>query len=249
MTALAPSYTPRLGKLWPWMFGFALLAHVAGAAWLFAPTDVQSIKAGGGGRVLGQLSMTLAYIPEPVVEPEPAPAPEPELVMPIKPKTVKPIPRKVKPKSVRKPVERKVQKPVLRKPTPVLTAEAEPSPMARAAAPARGEGATAPTAGLGGREDRTADEHVAYLVSLRARIEKQRRYPADARRRGLEGVATAAITIAADGSLASLTLTRSSGSFSLDRMAKRMVTRAAPFPPPPTAPYKLTLPIAFSLAR
>jgi protein TonB len=248
MTALAPSRIPQLSKLWPWMFGFALLAHVAGAAWLFAPPDMQSIKAGGGGRVLGQLSMTLASIPEPVAEPEPAPVPEPELVMPTKPKTIKPKPRK-KPQPVRKPVERKVQKPVLRKPTPALTSEAEPSQMSRAAAPARGEGASAPTAGLGGRKDRTADDHVAYLVTLRARIEKQRRYPADARRGGVEGIATAAITIAADGSLASLTLTRSSGSFSLDRMAKRMVTRAAPFPPPPTAPYKLTLPIAFSLAR
>ena len=187
--------------------------------------------------------------PDPVVEKAP---PEPRKPA-TKPRPVKPKPVKLKkPQSQpKKPQPKKPVQQTPRPPAPVTPpeTEAEPAPATRAAAPTRGEGAAAPTVGLGGQQTRTVDNDAAYLADLRARIERQRRYPADARRRGDEGVATAAIVIAPDGSLASVSITGTSGSYSLDRMAKRMVSRAAPFPPPPRAPYRLNLPIVFSLAH
>lgn len=259
------SHVTPLKRLWPWMLGLAILVHAAFAAWVFALDTAPDIKSGGGGRVLGQISMNLAAAPLP--DPEPAEEPDnpvesepiiekapPEPEKPAtKPRPVKPKPVKLK-KPQPQPKKPQPKKPVQQTPRPAPPMappepEAEPAPATRAAAPTRGEGAAAPTVGLGGRQTRTVDNDAAYLADLRARIERQRRYPADARRRGDEGVATAAIVIAPDGSLASVSITRTSGSYALDRMAKRMVSRAAPFPPPPRAPYRLNLPIVFSLAR
>jgi protein TonB len=242
------------------MLGLAILVHVALAAWVFALDTAPDIKAGGGGRVLGQISMNLASAPlpdpDPVEEPDSPVEPDPVIEKappePKKPAT-KPRPVKLK-KPQPQPKKPQPKKPVHQAPRPAPPViqpetEAEPAPATRAAAPTRGEGAAAPTVGLGGQQTRTVDNDAAYLADLRARIERQRRYPADARRRGDEGVATAAIVIAPDGSLASVSITGTSGSYSLDRMAKRMVSRAAPFPPPPRAPYRLNLPIVFSLAH
>ncbi|WP_428481544.1 TonB family protein [Pyruvatibacter mobilis] len=261
----ARSHVTPLKRLWPWMLGLAILVHAAFAAWVFALDTAPDIKAGGGGRVLGQISMNLASAPlpdpDPVEEPDSPVEPDPVIEKaPPEPKKPATKPKPVKPKPVKlkkpqpQPKKPQPKKPVQQAPRPAPPViqpetEAEPAPATRAAAPTRGEGAAAPTVGLGGQQTRTVDNDAAYLADLRARIERQRRYPADARRRGDEGVATAAIVIAPDGSLASVSITGTSGSYSLDRMAKRMVSRAAPFPPPPRAPYRLNLPIVFSLAH
>lgn len=251
----ARSHVTPLKRLWPWMLGLAILVHAALAAWVFALDTAPDIKAGGGGRVLGQISMTLASAPLP----DPDPVEEPDSPVEPDPVVEKAPPEPKKPATKPRPVKLKKPQPQPKKPVqqaprpapPVIQPEtqAEPATATRAAAPTRGEGAAAPTVGLGGQQTRTVDNDAAYLADLRARIERQRRYPADARRRGDEGVATAAIVIAPDGSLASVSITGTSGSYSLDRMAKRMVSRAAPFPPPPRAPYRLNLPIVFSLAH
>jgi protein TonB len=261
----ARSHVTPLKRLWPWMLGLAILVHAAFAAWVFALDTASDIKAGGGGRVLGQISMNLAAAPlpdpDPVEEPDSPVEPDPVVEKaPPEPKKPATRPQPVKPKPVKlkkpqpqpkKPQPKKPVQQTPRPPAPVTPpeTEAEPAPATRASAPTRGEGAAAPTIGLGGQQTRTVDNDAAYLADLRARIERQRRYPADARRRGDEGVATAAIVIAPDGRLASVSITGTSGSYSLDRMAKRMVSRAAPFPPPPRAPYRLNLPIVFSLAH
>ncbi len=48
------------------------------------------------------------------------------------------------------------------------------------------------------------------------------------------GVAIVTFTIGANGSLASVTIARSSGSREVDRLAQQVIRQAAPFPPPPT---------------
>ena len=203
----ARSHVTPLKRLWPWMLGLAILVHAALAAWVFALDTAPDIKAGGGGRVLGQISMNLASAPLPDPDPveeldspvEPDPVVEKAPPEPRKPAT-KPRPVKPKPVKLKKPQSQpkkpQPKKPVQQTPRPPAPVtppetEAEPAPATRAAAPTRGEGAAAPTIGLGGQQTRTVDNDAAYLADLRARIERQRRYPADARRRGDEGVATA----------------------------------------------------------
>ncbi len=48
------------------------------------------------------------------------------------------------------------------------------------------------------------------------------------------GVAIVTFTIAANGSLASISIARSSGSREVDRLAQQVIRKAAPFPPPPS---------------
>jgi protein TonB len=60
-------------------------------------------------------------------------------------------------------------------------------------------------------------------------------YPAEARRLGLHGAVTLEVTIAADGSLRSLRVTRPSGNAILDDAARRIVELSAPFPPFPSS--------------
>ncbi|POZ63259.1 energy transducer TonB [Chromobacterium alticapitis] len=60
-------------------------------------------------------------------------------------------------------------------------------------------------------------------------------YPEEARRRDLHGSVTLDVTIAADGSLRSMRVSRSSGSPILDQAAQHIVELAAPFAPFPPA--------------
>lgn len=91
----------------------------------------------------------------------------------------------------------------------------------------------------------------AYATRIRARIDAHKRYPARARRRGLEGVATVIVTLSSAGHLAAPPrLARTSGVAALDREALRMARAAAPYPPPAGAratPLVLRVPVRFSL--
>jgi TonB family protein len=63
---------------------------------------------------------------------------------------------------------------------------------------------------------------------------------------GVQGVVTVTVTIMADGSVVSATLTRSSGSAELDENYRRAVLKAAPFPPLPPElgqSFRLALPL------
>tara|TARA_E500000305_G_C4024915_1_gene241203 strand:- start:320 stop:1033 length:714 start_codon:yes stop_codon:yes gene_type:complete len=219
---------------------------------------------GGGGKVVGQLSVHLGgsgaagpsevLLTETVVEPTvqpPAPrveeqqAPEVEAVAPK---------------------QRVVQaKPVLRRPAEILRVseltepaapvrqevgergDGNPVGSASAGAPSLGEGAASQTAGIGSSEASAGDQRDAYLALIRARIEKNRTYPSAARRKREEGMATITITIDARGDLTQVQLVAGSGSFHLDRAAKRMAEKSAPFPPPPVTPFSTQIPIVFTL--
>lgn len=93
-----------------------------------------------------------------------------------------------------------------------------------------------------------------YLDLIRARILAQRRYPALARQRGLEGVARVRFIIDRDGGLnGGIHLVCSSGSDLLDQQAARCVLAAAPFPPLPPALSRdhlsIVVPITFRLTE
>lgn len=72
----------------------------------------------------------------------------------------------------------------------------------------------------------------AYHQAVRLRIEREKRYPAQARRRQVQGRVTLDFSLGAGGELRACRVARSSGNPDLDRAAQEAVRRAAPFPPP-----------------
>jgi periplasmic protein TonB len=93
----------------------------------------------------------------------------------------------------------------------------------------------------------------AVLATWRSQIvtilERNKRYPADARARGEHGVVRLAFSIDGTGHLLSSRIVTSSGSAALDAETLALVQRAQPFPPPPPelAGGELTVPVSFSI--
>ncbi len=80
-----------------------------------------------------------------------------------------------------------------------------------------------------------AYKYAAYMQAWRQKVERigNLNYPDDARRENLSGSLLLDVAIRADGSVAKITLQRSSGSKVLDDAAIRIVRLAAPFSPFP----------------
>jgi protein TonB len=68
------------------------------------------------------------------------------------------------------------------------------------------------------------------LRSIRRRIEQAKIYPEAARRQGIQGSVELRFRIAADGSVETLEVLRSSGFPLLDEASQQTVRRAAPYP-------------------
>ena len=124
------------------------------------------------------------------------------------------------------------------------SAAANPSP----AAAARAEG----RAGAGGRLETGGTANVSsYQAEVLAHLQHYRLYPAEARTRGITGMATVRFALAANGSVIAASLGKSSGAAILDEAALSMVRRASPFPPfPPRlrrAQMDFAAPIRFDL--
>ncbi len=262
MTAVATAPVKPLARFFPVATALAVAAHVLVVLFFLLQTPP---GGGGGGKVLGQLSVSLGGLgalgpaaPEsaepvvetPVVPPSQSvapPSPPAEQASVAKPRVaqtepVRPLPV-VTPKHVREPVE---PTPVVRR-APGDHGDGNPIGARSSGALTLGEGVPSQTAGLGASDIASGDQMDAYLTLIRARIEKNRTYPSAARRRSEEGTATIRVVIDAEGRLTQADVTGRSGSFHLDRAAKRMVEKSAPFPPPPTAPFTTTIPILFAL--
>lgn len=160
---------PSLRRLAPWAIGFAVLIHVAALAWFAIGFER---AGGGGGTVLGRMSIALggAGVTVPATQAKPEPVAEPiEMEQPPEPVAAPPAP-------VKAPVEKKVErkalvppevrpaprppqpvakkpeppKPVLRKPAPVEAPKPAPQPSEAASAQPPGAAqAGAPTLGEG----------------------------------------------------------------------------------------------------
>ena len=90
-----------------------------------------------------------------------------------------------------------------------------------------------------------------YRLQLEAHLARHRRYPSEAQRRRQQGAAEISFVIAADGSVAAVSLLTSSRHRALDREAIDLIHRCAPFPVPPSAPapLQISLPILFELQK
>jgi protein TonB len=80
-------------------------------------------------------------------------------------------------------------------------------------------------------------------------LEHNKRYPADARARGEQGVTRLTFRIDPDGQLISSRIVASSGSAALDAETLALLQRAQPFPPPPPelAGSEITVPLRFNI--
>jgi TonB family protein len=73
-------------------------------------------------------------------------------------------------------------------------------------------------------------EMLSYNDSVKQRIQASRRYPEEARRRGVEGNSTVSFWIGRNGEASGVTLEKSSGDQTLDTEAMATIWRASPFP-------------------
>lgn len=90
-----------------------------------------------------------------------------------------------------------------------------------------------------------------WQSQLNAHLNRNKRYPSDARRQRQEGIPLLQFTIDASGDVLSARISRSSGFPALDQAAIDMVNRASPVPAPPASMAKsrltLTVPVNFNL--
>jgi protein TonB len=86
---------------------------------------------------------------------------------------------------------------------------------------------------------------------LVAHIERFKRYPAEARAHGEQGLARVAFTVDRDGKVRASRIVQSSGSSDLDQEALAMLTRAQPVPRPPDRvsgrEFSFAIPVRFNI--
>jgi TonB family protein len=90
----------------------------------------------------------------------------------------------------------------------------------------------------------------SYLGNARLRIEKAKRYPREARRRGWEGKVVLSFQINRKGEVTQIRLVQTSGYQELDEEGIATIRRASPFPPPPLADQnklEVEIPLVFKL--
>lgn len=182
------------------------------------------------------MMIELPPLPEPmppppaVVQPPTPPAPEEEIPMPEVAEAPKPeivVPKKVekpKPKpQPKKPIEKKPEPPK-EQPVDEKPVEAPPAPkVEKAAAPTAPQSPPSPP----------STALPSWQGDLLRHLAKYKKYPEDARRRGMQGVARLRFVVDAEGNVLSYSIASTSGSPSLDRATMEMIRRAQPVPKPP----------------
>jgi periplasmic protein TonB len=152
-------------------------------------------------------------------------APDPEVAL-VLPQEVQPEP----------------PRPMETQPAPATTAPQVPTNV-QAALPA------APTEGAPNISNSNAIPR--WKTAVVGLLERNKRYPSDARNRREQGVAQLAFSIDRQGRVVASRIVTSSGSSSLDKEALELAQRAQPFPPPPAelagAQISLTVPIRFNI--
>lgn len=90
-----------------------------------------------------------------------------------------------------------------------------------------------------------------WQSQLNAHLNRNKRYPAEARRQRQQGIPQLQFSIDASGNVLSARIIRSSGFPALDEAALEMINRASPVPAPPAAMARskitLTVPVNFNL--
>lgn len=206
----------------------SLLLHVLVAYALFMGSVV-SLKPALQELIV--TNVTLLEAPLPIVKPEVTPPPLPQKVEPM----VEPKPHKSIKKVLAKPepiaIESSMSEPIVE--TPVTKQEISQSQAHSPAPVAR----------------QSDDVLLLYLSHVRHKIQESLRYPAMAKKMGLEGEAVVQFLIHSNGMVhaSSLKIAKSSGKAILDRHAMDAVMEALPFELPPKEELEIAIPVVFKL--
>ncbi|WP_372239690.1 energy transducer TonB [Pseudomonas sp. 8Z] len=189
---------------------------------------------------------TPAPTPPPVQAPEPEPEPQPKVVEAPKPQIA--LPPKPKPKPKPQP-----PKPKPPEPKPVKPQESES--VKENVAPANDKPSESKPAApqLAAPSVPSAAERT-WQSELFNHLARYKRYPEDARRRGIKGTNRLRFVVDANGMVLSYSLVDKAGSASLDRATLQTIRRAQPLPKPPAELLKngtleIVAPFSYSLER
>lgn len=179
--------------------------------------------------------------PEPVAPPKLAEAPKPKLAVPPPPPKPRPQPPKPQPKPEPRPAE---------PPTPAPTVASAPAAAPASAAPSA-KPAAQPAASGSPAPSSAAPNWQGILLG---HLNRYKRYPEEARRRGQQGVVKLRFVLDGQGKVLSFELAAPSGSAALDRATLEMIQRAQPLPPPPAellqgGRLEVVAPFVYSLER
>ncbi len=178
-------------------------------------------------------------------------APEPIKLKPFippPPKEVKALKPEIKPETKPKPKPKpKVVAPKFEQPVTVK----EPEPIESVPVQAPKVAKVTPSVTPSRSQAEINLEKANYYQLILKKLERFKKYPSRARRRGEQGTVRLTFSLNQDGSLHSHEITKSSGSRALDREVEQLIVRASPFPPIPeimgTGKLELSVPISFTL--
>jgi protein TonB len=167
---------------------------------------------------------------------------EPNPVTPVESLALPPA-QQAEPALVTLPPPKPVENPLERKPKHQRASVAS----APATAEQKADRAAAPAPGASARNNALPN----WKSLLVATLERSKRYPAEAKARGEQGVAELAFSIDRHGGVHRARIARSSGSSALDQETLAMLARAAPLPPPPPevsgAEIAIVVPIRYTI--
>lgn len=182
---------------------------------------------------------TEAPPPEPLLKAPQLPDVPPQAILPAAPKPESPKPKK--------PPERRPKE----KPPKQTNPMHKPKPRDEAKAPVRDRGgprsstrSASREAAATGAETVSAGARANWQREVRNRIVRAKRFPPESH--GATGVAVVRVTFTATGGASGIRLVSSSGNAAFDAEAVAVMSRAAPYPPPPDGrPSTLTVPLSF----
>ncbi|MFF7109366.1 energy transducer TonB [Pseudomonas sichuanensis] len=199
------------------------------------------------------MMVELAPLPEPAPPPPPKAAPKPptpveepplpKLAEAPKPKIAIPKPPKPKAKPQPPQPEKKLEQPKDEAPAKDDVADTPPSnsPPQKSAAPAPSIASN-------------SNALPSWQSDLLRHLAKYKKYPEDARRRGLQGINRLRFVVDAEGKVVSYSMAGGSGSAALDRATMEMIRRAGTVPKPPAelltnGTIEVVAPFVYSLDR
>lgn len=186
------------------------------------------------------------------VEPQPEPVPEPP--KPVEEKETKALENVEVPLPLPKPPEVKPEQKIAETPKPVVKKKPKTTTPPKAEAPMREAKAEVT------QSDRTAAKTTSsglfsssvtpakWQSQLSAYLQRRKRYPSESQKNKEEGTVYARFQIDASGNVLSVSISRSSGSATLDQSILELIRQASPVPaPPPEANKTVTVPFNFDL--
>ncbi|TIX51494.1 energy transducer TonB [Alteraurantiacibacter aquimixticola] len=247
----AAGILPGIVPNWRLALGAAAAGHLALGGVLAIQRGEQAVALPDPVMVI---ELAAGAAPPPAPQPEDAPQPLaeelPQMVVPRieAPRIDAPLP----PDPVTLPTPQPVRLAARAQhvPQPVTPAPRLSAPRAQSQAPAT---ATANSGTGPGSDPRAQQEQSDWYALVAAHLERNKRYPREARRDGLQGTPTVRFTVDRRGRVTDIAIRNSSGHPALDEATIALLRRVSPLPAMPRSMERdsvtISLPIEYSLSR